>query len=286
MIASRRLAFALLLYPGLAAAQPQAPATDASPKAITEQLNKLRSLPDNTRAGVTKQLALQIRDLPRGSKLSLAMDLSSLSTEGDFGRDVLQEVTTTLEQALRESPVGPTDSGPDSAYLELAELARYEGMRVVLDDPQYAAAQAKLEAYDRDRRKADFTLTDLQGRSWTLKNLRGKVVLVNFWATWCPPCRKEMPDLNALYTQFGSRGLVILAISDEPAETVKPFIAQKQKVGYPILLNPDKTVAERFHVVGIPKSFVFDRDGQLVAQSIDMRTMKQFLDMLGKAGLR
>jgi len=108
---------------------------------------------------------------------------------------------------------------------------------------------------------------------------------VNFWATWCPPCRKEMPDLETLYTQFKEQGLVILAISDEDAAKVKPFVA-KQKVTYPILLDPGRKVNELFEVVGIPKTFIYDRDGELVAQSIDMRTRKQFLEMLGQAGLR
>jgi thiol-disulfide isomerase/thioredoxin len=127
-------------------------------------------------------------------------------------------------------------------------------------------------------------LTDLNGKKWTLKELRGKVVVVNFWATWCPPCRKEMPDLEALYTSLKDKGLIILAISDEVADKVKPFIAVKNYT-FPVLLDPGRKVNELFRVEGIPKSFVYNRDGKLVAQSIDMRTRKQFADMLAKAGL-
>ena len=111
------------------------------------------------------------------------------------------------------------------------------------------------------------------------------MVLVNFWATWCPPCRKEMPDLNTLYQRFKDQGFVILAISDEEVGKVKPFIAERN-IGYPILLDPGRKVNDLFQVEGIPKSFVYDREGKLVAQSIDMRTQKQFLEMLGQAGLR
>ena len=111
------------------------------------------------------------------------------------------------------------------------------------------------------------------------------VVIVNFWATWCPPCRKEFPDLEALYRQFADRGLVILAISDEEADKVSPFITV-QKVTFPVLLDHGGQVTKSFGVEGIPKSFVYDREGKLVATAIDMRTRNQFLAMLAKAGLR
>jgi peroxiredoxin len=255
-------------------------------KPIAEQIHGLRQLPDDVRAGVTKQLALQIRQLPATpNKLRLATGLANLSTEGDFGHDTLQEVATTLADTLRQQPV-PDDHGPPpAAYVELAQLVRYEHVQTSLDAPQFKAAMAKLEADDRRRQEADFTLTDLQGKTWSLRELKGKVVLVNFWATWCPPCRKEMPDLNTLYQRFKDQGFVILAISDEEVGKVKPFIAERN-ISYPVMLDPGRKVNDLFQVEGIPKSFVYDREGKLVAQSIDMRTQKQFLEMLGQAGLR
>jgi peroxiredoxin len=108
---------------------------------------------------------------------------------------------------------------------------------------------------------------------------------VNFWATWCPPCRKEMPDLEKLYEELKDKGFVILAISDEEADKVKPFVTERN-VTYPILLDPGRKVNDLFQVEGIPKSFVYDRDGKLVAESIDMRTERQFRVMLETAGLR
>ncbi len=264
-------------------AQPAEPASKA--KDIDNQIKTLRSLDDTTRARVTKQLADQIRTIPTKDQLSLASALANLATEGDFGRDTLQTVTTTLESAVRTYPPAPAKTGPNSTYFQLARLSRYEHMKVSLQDPQYKAALQQLKTDDDAREKADFTLTDLNGTQWTLKALRGKVVLVNFWATWCPPCRKEMPDLNVLYQRFKDRGLVILAISDEEASVVKPFIATQQKVTYPVLLDPGGKVTERFQVQGIPKTFIYGRDGKLAAQSIDMRTMPQFLALLKQAGL-
>jgi peroxiredoxin len=254
-------------------------------KSITEQLRGLRQLPDDVRARTTAQLAIQIRRLrSSAAKVSLAFNLASLATEGDFGHDTLQEVATTLASALREQPQPSEKGQPAGPYIELAQLVRYEHVRAALDDPQFAAALSKLEADDQSRQSADFTLTDVRGKPWTLRSLQGKVVLVNFWATWCPPCRKEMPDLETLYNRFKDKGLVVLAISDEDAGKVNPFVA-KAAVTYPVLLDPGRKVNELFQIEGIPKSFVYDRDGKLVSQAIDMRTQRQFLEMLGHAGL-
>jgi len=184
-----------------AAALAQTIAWSAREKPIADQIGGLRQLPDDVRARVTKELAIHIRQLPKeAKKVALAAMLANLSTEGDFGHDTLQEVATTLTEALREQP-----GGPAPPYLELAQLVRYEHVEASLDDPQFTAAFAKLEADDQRRQQADFTLADLQGVKHTLKDLRGKVVLVNFWATWCPPCRKELPDLETLSTRFKDR---------------------------------------------------------------------------------
>jgi peroxiredoxin len=169
-------------------------------------------------------------------------------------------------------------------YTDLAKLARYEQVNVDFKDPLLTKASEILAANDAEIEKVDFTLKDLHGKKVTLSELRGKIVLVNFWATWCPPCRAEMPDLDLIYTHFQSQGLVILSISDEDGFKVNSFISPN---GYhpPVLLDTGGKVAKQFHIDGIPKTFVFDREGKLVAQSIDMRTQHQFLMMLAKAGL-
>ena len=283
-----------------ASAQQRPVVWSADEKPIADQIHGLRALPDDVRAGTTKDLALKIRKLPSTeNKLRLAVGLSGLSTEGDFGHDTLQEVATTLAETLQERPVpwaAPekseknADEGaratrePAYPYVELATLVRYEHVDAALDDEQYRAAMTRLEADDRKREHPEFTLTDLSGKKWTFSELRGKVVLVNFWATWCPPCRKEMPDLDALYKRFEAKGFVVLGISDEDLKKVEPFTSER-KVSFPVLLDPGRKVNDLFVVEGIPKSFVYDREGKLVAQSIDMRTQKQFLEMLKKAGL-
>ena len=255
-------------------------------KPIFEALKVLRKMEDGERAKVTLRLARDIRELPAASqhRLNFAAALANFSTEGDFGRKTLEAVAETLATALRDRPLPLHHDGPATQYSTLAAIARYEGIAVKLDDPAYAAAWRQWEEADAVRAMADFTLKDLAGKSWHLKDLKGQVVLVNFWATWCPPCRKEMPDLQALYQKLQKKGLVVLALSDEDEGKVRPFI-EKEGYRFPVLLDAGGAAAKQFRVDGIPKNFLFDRNGQLVAQSIDMRTRQQFEAMLAKAGL-
>jgi peroxiredoxin len=252
---------------------------------ILEDIRYLRKLSEGNRAKSTKQLAVKIRQLPAGmNKVRLATMLASLSTEGDAGKDTLQEVATTLAEALRENPIPAGPRGPEMPYSDLAKLVHYEHVQANLDDPQYAAALSKTEADDLRHQQVDFTLTDLHGKAWALKDLRGQVVLVNMWATWCPPCRSEMPELDSIYKRFKKDGLIVLAITDEEAGKARQFV-DEHRLSFPILLDTDKSVHKQFTIEGLPRSFVYDREGKLVAQAIDMRTKKQFLEMLELAGL-
>jgi peroxiredoxin len=282
----------------VAAQGDEKPRWSAAEKPIADQLDGLRKVPDEIRGKTTQALAMQIRALPSApDKLRLAIYLAGLSTEGDFGHPTLQDVADTLTAALRERPMpwvappaGDSDKFvaaylPAYGYQELAQLHRYEHVQVsTAADPHYRAAMAQLEAQDKKREHPDFTLTDLAGKSWKFADLRGHVVLINFWATWCPPCRKELPDLQTLYERYASQGLVILGISDEDTAKVAPFVS-RQKLTYPVLLDTQRIVNTQFEVRGIPKSFVYDRSGKLVAQAMDMRTHHQFAEMLDKAGM-
>jgi thiol-disulfide isomerase/thioredoxin len=280
-----RLLLLTLVVPGSVLAQDDVVWSQRE-KPIFEQILGFPKLDDNARARATKALALEIQALPpTENKLQLAGGLTNFASQGDLERDALQAATTTLEAALREQVPKGTPGHPNPLYVELASLARYEHMQATSDDPQFAEAMSRLDSDDAARQKADFTLTDLEGRSWHLKELKGKVVLVNFWATWCVPCRKEMPDLQALYDKYKDQGFIVLSISDEEASKVKPCIAE-ERINYPILLDPGRKANRLFIVEGIPKNFVYDRKGKLVAQAIHMRTRNQFLAMLVQAGLK
>jgi peroxiredoxin len=261
--------------------------TQADESTITNQIKTLRGLSQAERSALTIKIATEIQALPAGvPKLHLADALAHLVTEGDQGIDALQAVADTLTQSLADTPVPAKakDDQPPMPYKDLANLVRYEHVTTNLTDPLYLKASDILAANDADIEKADFTLKDLHGKKVTLSDLRGKIVLVNFWATWCPPCRAEMPELDAIYTHFQAQGLVVLSITDEDPFKANSFVAPN-KYHPPVLIDSDNKVHKLFHVEGIPRTFVFNRDGKLVAEAIDQRTQRQFLKMLSETGL-
>jgi peroxiredoxin len=104
---------------------------------------------------------------------------------------------------------------------------------------------------------------DLDGNERALADYRGKVVLLNFWATWCPPCRREMPSMERLRVKMQGRPLEILALdSAEPVEDVNAFLAIMQ-LGFPILLDPDGAITKNWKVFGLPTSFLIDAQGRI-----------------------
>ena len=119
---------------------------------------------------------------------------------------------------------------------------------------------------------ADFTLPDLQGRSVQLTALRGKVVFVNVWATWCPPCVEEMPTIQQLYERLHGQGLEVLAVSlDNLGEqTVAPFM-RSRRLSFPALLDTKNLVQHLYRTTGVPESFVVDKRGILVEKVVGPR---------------
>jgi peroxiredoxin len=117
----------------------------------------------------------------------------------------------------------------------------------------------------------DFTLPSIDGQQVSLQQYRGKVVFLNFWATWCIPCREEMPGLEQLHQKYQSEGLVVLAIDlKESAEQVKTFF-QKHGLSFPSLLDQQGSVFRDYLVAGMPTTYLIGRDGKLFARGIGGR---------------
>jgi len=109
----------------------------------------------------------------------------------------------------------------------------------------------------------NFTLKSRSGENIKLSELRGQVVLVNFWASWCGPCRQEMPVLEKLYKKYKALGFVVLGINvdDDPAQA--EALLEVIDVSFPILFDSDKKISEKYRITAMPSSFFIDRDGKL-----------------------
>lgn len=139
-----------------------------------------------------------------------------------------------------------------------AWLAWRQG-RQVAAQPQPAAADPAFTA------APDFTLHTVDGTPVRLSDLRGKVVLLNFWATWCPPCKAEMPDLNALHEKYGAEhDFTVVGINmEERAADVAAF-ARARQITFPLLLDPEGAVsAGRYAIRSLPTSLIIDREGRI-----------------------
>ncbi len=109
----------------------------------------------------------------------------------------------------------------------------------------------------------EFRLLDLQGRPVALSAFRGKVVILDFWATWCPPCRREIPDFVSLQNQYKDQGLQIVGVALDEADKVHGF-AEANGMNYPVLLGDDNVAALYGGISGIPTTFIIDRRGNIV----------------------
>ena len=116
----------------------------------------------------------------------------------------------------------------------------------------------------------DFALKTLDGKTVRLSDLRGKkVVLINFWATWCPPCRSEMPTMQQIYTEYKGKGFEILAINIEPdsKDEIRDFM-KELRLTFPVLLDSDMKVTRTYRLIGLPVSMLIDRQGIIRSKTI------------------
>ncbi len=127
-------------------------------------------------------------------------------------------------------------------------------------------------AFSQEKQAANFALKDLQGKTVKLSDFQGKVIILDFWATWCPPCRKEIPHFVALQKEYGEKGLQVIGISLDRGgvRVLKPF-ARKYKINYPILLGNSEVGKKYGGIVGIPTTFIINQKGEIVKKFIGYR---------------
>lgn len=137
----------------------------------------------------------------------------------------------------------------------------------------FSAASCKKTERSRvveEGKAPDFTLTDLRGTKVTLSELRGKVVLVEFWATWCPPCKDAVPEMNKVYEKYKDKNVQVLAISvdqgGDVASKLNSFV-KEHRVDYPVLID-DKKVNVSYGVGNIPVAFIIDKEGKVAKKHI------------------
>ncbi|HWA84022.1 MAG TPA: redoxin domain-containing protein [Fimbriimonadaceae bacterium] len=131
----------------------------------------------------------------------------------------------------------------------------------------------------------DIVLTSLDGKKVKLSSFRGKVVLIDFWATWCPPCRKGLPTTNKIHEQYDSKGLQVLALSTEDSATISAFV-KDNKYTFAAYRDPNAEATKKYNVEGIPCTVIIDAKGKLSSYLVGLRPESEILDNLKKAGLK
>lgn len=124
-------------------------------------------------------------------------------------------------------------------------------------------ASLRSEAVTLQSPAPDFTLRAMQGGNLRLKEQVGQVVMINFWASWCGPCRQEMPLLDKLYARYKPMGFTLLGVNVEPDPTLATGFLDKTPVTFPILLDKDSSVSKLYQVAGMPSTVIVDRKGNL-----------------------
>jgi Peroxiredoxin len=129
----------------------------------------------------------------------------------------------------------------------------------------------------------DFKLKDLEGEELSLSDLKGKKVFLNFWATWCPSCKAEMPEIEKLYQETKNSDLVIVAVDlGESLSTVKSFV-DNNKYNFKVLLDSDESVATKYGISAIPTSYFIDADGNIISKNVgamDIDQMRAYIKNL------
>ena len=209
-------------------------------------------------------------------------------------------MTTAGPSAPEESP--PVEEGPVGDISRPRDRVTQALLRTIGGLLVLAVLLGGLVAYDRLQGSSDvgpldgsspeigepapqFVLRDAEGTARTLSDYEGQVVWLNFWATWCGPCERELPDVQALAREFEAEGLVVLTVNfEESVGTALPFW-EELELDLPILFDSDGEVASQYRLRGFPDNFFIDREGVLRSFEMGFLTEEQMRERLAELGL-
>lgn len=164
------------------------------------------------------------------------------------------------------------------AVLSVFALISGAALLLFANGPETLSNEPTSSTVQADQEVAPFfTSTDLDGKAFDLNAYKGKVIVLNFWATWCGPCRREIPDFIQLQDEYGASGLQIVgvALDEQGASIVKPF-ADKFKINYPVVVDAKSEVAAMYgQMNAIPVTIIVDRTGKIRSRQVGMRTKAQ-----------
>jgi peroxiredoxin len=198
---------------------------------------------------------------------------AQVSIQSDLEAPLAPEISTVMPDATVEIQTADTAESSTGSKSEVDQ----EAPVMDIDPPQTDIQQPDLPTGIQPGQVApDFTLTTPDGTSITLSQLRGQAVVLNFWATWCPVCRRELPEIEAAYQKYREQGVVILGVDQqESPDEVAEFMAQNG-LNYPTVIDPQGEVGKTYQVIGIPTAVFIDAQGVVRARHIGPLTVSQF----------
>ena len=254
--------------------------------AAATRLREARIVPNDDRAGRTHITIEAVYDLPPGVPHGTLW--RKFRIDRNVGLVLRETSLASMQKADMKHPVKvrQTIRFPTALVGAAVPVATF-----VFEPPSGAelvgefGATSNLVAKLENQPAPDFALRDFAGDTYRLKDLTGKVVLLDFWATWCKPCRIDLPHVQALAAEFGDQGLVVLGVNAEPESRSKGFF-ERQGYRFPSLVDRGARVSQQYFVGSLPTLVIIDREGKISSYLVGLHPEERLRAELKKVGIR